>query len=82
MHRKNLFSSDEYRFGESITQEVAYEGLLLKQRRQLHEHIAQLLEASPGEPTVERAASLAHHYSRSDNREKTVQALLAAAHNA
>ena len=82
VHRKNLFSSDEYRFGESITQEVAYEGLLLKQRRQLHEHIAQLLEASPGEPTVERAASLAHHYSRSDNREKTVQALLAAAHNA
>lgn len=82
VHRKNLFSSDEYRFGESITQEVAYEGLLLKQRRQLHEHIAQLLEASPGEPSTERAALLAHHYSRSDNREKTVHALLAAAHNA
>jgi len=82
VHRKNLFSSDEYRFGESVTQEVAYEGLLLKQRRQLHERIAQLIEASSGESTTDRAALLAHHYSRSDNREKAVQALLAAAINA
>jgi tetratricopeptide (TPR) repeat protein len=79
IHRKNLFSNDEYRFGESVTQEVAYEGLLLKQRRQLHERIGVMLEASAGEPSAERSALLAHHFARSDNREKTMTALLQAA---
>jgi tetratricopeptide (TPR) repeat protein len=82
VHRKNLFANDEYRFGESLTQEVAYEGLLLKQRRQLHERIGVMLEASPGEPSTERLALLAHHFGRSDNREKTMAALLQAAHAA
>jgi len=82
VHRKNLFLADEFRFGESITQEVAYEGLLLKQRRQLHERAAQRIEAAPGDITSEKAALLAYHYGRSDNRERMVQALLAAAHNA
>jgi len=79
VHRKNLFSNDEYRFGESLTQEVAYEGLLLKQRRQLHERIGVMLETAGGEPSVERLALLAHHFARSDNREKTMTALLQAA---
>src|SRR5439155_27103575 len=48
VHRKSLSSADEYRFGESLTQEVAYESLLLRQRRQLHERIGTLLETSPG----------------------------------
>ena len=82
IHRKNLFSTDEYRFGESLTQEVAYEGLLLKQRRQLHERIGALLDASSGETTPERSALLAHHYARSDNREKAVSSLLRAARDA
>src|SRR3989454_5820698 len=55
-HRKTLLASDEYRFGESLTQEVAYEGLLLKQRRQLHERVALLLESEPGEAGPERSA--------------------------
>jgi class 3 adenylate cyclase len=79
IHRKNLFSDDEYRFGESVTQEVAYEGLLLKQRRQLHERIGMMLEGSGGEASPERLALLAHHFARSDNREKTMTALLQAA---
>ncbi len=82
VHRKTILSEDEYRFGESLTQEVAYEGLLLKQRRQLHERIGLLLEASPGEPSAERSALLAHHFARSDNRAKTVEALLRAAQDA
>src|SRR5262249_17821273 len=64
VHRKTALSSDEFRFGESLTQEVAYEGLLLKQRRQLHERIAALIEAEPTERGLEHAALLAHHYAR------------------
>ena len=46
IHRKNVLSTDEYRFGESLTQEVAYEGLLLRERRELHEQVGRLLEAA------------------------------------
>ena len=49
IHRKSLLTGDEFRFGESLTQEVAYEGLLLRQRRELHDRIGQLLESMPGE---------------------------------
>jgi class 3 adenylate cyclase/tetratricopeptide (TPR) repeat protein len=81
-HRKHLLGSDEFRFGESLTQEVAYEGLLLKQRRQLHERVALQLEASADEPSVERTALLAHHFARSDNRPKAIEALLHAGQEA
>ncbi len=78
LHRKTAITTDELRFGESLTQEVAYETLLLRFRRQLHERIGQLLEADP-EPGPEHSALLAHHYSRSDNHTKAVDALLVAA---
>ncbi|HYR96205.1 MAG TPA: adenylate/guanylate cyclase domain-containing protein [Candidatus Binatus sp.] len=78
LHRKSVLTSDEYRFGESLTQEVAYEGLLLKQRRQLHERIGTLLEAEPGDGGADRSALLAHHFARSDNRRRAIEALLRA----
>src|SRR5207253_2489023 len=82
IHRKSLLASDEYRFGESLTQEVAYEGLLLKQRRQLHERVALQLESEPGKAGPERTALLAHHWARSDDRVKAMVALLRAAQDA
>ncbi|TMA94201.1 MAG: hypothetical protein E6J77_04030 [Deltaproteobacteria bacterium] len=82
VHRKSLSSADEYRFGESLTQEVAYESLLLRQRRQLHERIGTLLETSPGKPNAERSALLAYHFARSENRPKALEALLRAAQDA
>jgi tetratricopeptide (TPR) repeat protein len=81
-HREHLLARDEYRFGESLTQEVAYEGLLLRQRRQLHERIALLLETSLPDTASERSALLAHHFARSDNRDRAVEALLQAAREA
>lgn len=82
VHRKHLLSPEEYRFGESLVQEVAYEGLLLKERRHLHERIGMLLEhdAENGDPA--RVALLAHHFARSDNRRKAIDALLRAAQRA
>jgi class 3 adenylate cyclase len=82
VHRKTALSSDEFRFGESLTQEVAYAGLLLKQRRQLHDRIGALLEADPIERGLEHAALLAHHYTRGDDQGKAVNALLAAGREA
>jgi len=82
LHRKNVLSADEYRFGESLTQEVAYDGLLMKERRQIHERIAWLLDATASDGDPERAALLAHHFARSDNRAKAVETLMAAARQA
>ncbi|MEO8604921.1 MAG: adenylate/guanylate cyclase domain-containing protein, partial [bacterium] len=82
IHRKSLFNDDEYRFGESLTQEVAYDSLLLKQRRQLHGRVAALLEAGGGDPTLARPALIAHHYALSDDRAKAVETLLTAAADA
>jgi len=82
IHRKNILSKEEFRFGESVTQEVAYEGLLLKQRRQLHERVGALIESGDGEGGPERSMLLAHHYARSDNRDKALEALLRAARDA
>jgi class 3 adenylate cyclase/tetratricopeptide (TPR) repeat protein len=82
LHRKNMLSNDEFRFGESLTQEVAYDGLLLKERRLIHERIGLLLEAEPNDGSAEHVALLAHHFSRSDNRRKALDALLAAARHA
>ncbi|MFQ5666931.1 MAG: AAA family ATPase [Candidatus Binatia bacterium] len=82
IHRKTVLSRDEYRFGESLTREVAYGGLLLKERRQLHGRIGALLEVEDGEAGAELPALLAHHYARSDNREKAIETLLQAAGHA
>lgn len=61
----------EYVFRNVITQEVVYEGLLLAQRRQLHNVVATTLELlAPDE--VEQ---LAYHYSRSGNTQKALHYL-------
>ncbi|UCE85348.1 MAG: AAA family ATPase [Deltaproteobacteria bacterium] len=79
IHRKAALAGDEYRFGESLTQEVAYEGLLLRERRRLHERIARLLESAGGTRNLAQAAVIARHYARSDDREAGLRALLEAA---
>jgi class 3 adenylate cyclase/tetratricopeptide (TPR) repeat protein len=74
VHRALTIGPDEYRFGESLTQEVAYESLLLKERRVLHERVGVMLERRRDRPTL-----IAHHYARSDNVAKAVETLLSAA---
>jgi class 3 adenylate cyclase/tetratricopeptide (TPR) repeat protein len=81
LHAKVAPGSDQFRFGESLTQEVAYEGLLLRQRRQLHERVARYLDTQPG-GGPERSALRAHHWSRSDDRGRAAEALMQAARDA
>ncbi len=87
LHRSGSMAVDELRFGESLTQEVAYEGLLLRERRFLHDRVAEVLEAESSDPTQAgdgRAglALAAHHLARGDDRVRGIQALLAAAKQA
>ena len=68
---------DEFRFGESLTQEVAYGALLLRERRTLHRRVGERLEAAEGEARA-RLPLLAHHFARSDDRGKGTRLLLQA----
>lgn len=77
VHRKGALEGDTLRFGESLTQEIAYESLLFKQRRLLHERVATTLES--GGADAKQSALLAYHYSRSDNRLKALETTLQAA---
>ncbi|MBM4246833.1 MAG: tetratricopeptide repeat protein, partial [Deltaproteobacteria bacterium] len=79
VHRKTVLSEEEFRFGESVTQELAYDSLLGRERRALHGRIARLVEETAGESSAERSALLAHHFARSDERDKAIEALLRAA---
>jgi tetratricopeptide (TPR) repeat protein len=57
-----------YMFKHNTTQEVAYDTLLEEQRRELHSAVGEVLESLQPE-AVER---LAHHYSHSGVRDKTL----------
>jgi len=82
IHSNRLLSNDEFRFGESLTQEVAYEGLLLKERRLLHERIGFMLEGDARQGGADVAALSAYHFGRSDNLEKSLESSLRAAEEA
>jgi len=87
LHRNGSIELGELRFGESLTQEVAYEGLLMRERRQLHDRAARLFEAEAAAVTrgadARRAKALAaHHLARGENRARGIQALIDAANEA
>ncbi|MFQ5520439.1 MAG: tetratricopeptide repeat protein [Candidatus Methylomirabilia bacterium] len=68
--------SPEYRFRNSLIQEVAYSSLLRKRRAALHEQIARSLERLHALHLDEHLPQLAHHYSLSNDRERALQYLL------
>jgi class 3 adenylate cyclase/predicted ATPase len=72
----------EYSFKHALTQEVAYNSLLIEQRRVLHERTAQVIEALWGQQLEEHYSELAHHYGRSGNIPKAVHYLLRAGEQA
>ncbi|MFI5317487.1 MAG: ATP-binding protein, partial [Myxococcota bacterium] len=87
LHRNGGMELGELRFGESLTQEVAYEGLLMRERRQLHDRAASLLEAEAhavtGAGEGRRGLALAaHHLARGDDRARGIAALIDAANEA
>src|SRR5258708_16421855 len=65
----------EYIFKHALTQEVAYNALLVERRKPLHERTGQALESMFAEQLDDHLDELAHHYSRSDNVAKAVEYL-------
>ena len=65
----------EYVFKHALTQEVAYNSLLIERRKQIHERAGQALESMFAERLDDHLGQMAHHFSRSDNVSKAVEYL-------
>ncbi len=75
IYEQPTFPEPEYTFKHALTQEVAYNSLLLERRRVLHERTAQAIETLFHSQLEDHYSELAHHYSRSGNTQKAVEYL-------
>ncbi|MFQ5788755.1 MAG: tetratricopeptide repeat protein, partial [Thermodesulfobacteriota bacterium] len=75
VYEKSIFPDLEYRFKHSLTQEVAYNSLLIKKRKDLHGKIGETIEDLYGDKLEENYELLAYHYGRSERDEKAVDYL-------
>jgi tetratricopeptide (TPR) repeat protein len=71
-----------YVFKHALTQDVAYDSLLARQRADAHERVARALLELHSDRPDEVAASLAYHYTRTDRVEESVAWLMRVADQA
>ena len=75
IYEKQLFPELEYVFKHALTQEVAYNSLLVKRRKEIHEKIGRTIEELYAERLEEYYEVLAYHFARSDDAAKAVEYL-------
>ena len=72
LYEQPAFPESEYLFKHALTQEVAYGTVLQEQRKALHERTAQAMEIQYQTSLEDHYSELAHHFQRSENREKAL----------
>jgi predicted ATPase len=82
IHEQPAVTDVEYVFKHALTQEVAYNSVLIERRKVLHERAAQALEALFVDSVDEHLADLSYHYSRSGNDSRAIDYLVRAAEQA
>src|SRR5262249_8693203 len=75
IYEQALYPELEYIFKHALTQEVAYNSVLMERRKALHERAAQAIEILLAESLEGHYGELAHHYKLSGNAEKAVEYL-------
>ncbi len=70
IYEKQLFPELEYIFKHALTQEVAYNSLLVRRRSEIHRRIGEAVETLYPERLEEFYEVLAYHYSKSDEPAK------------
>ena len=75
IYERPALGEAEYTFKHALTQEVAYNSVLMERRRLLHERTGEAIEALFKERLDDHLAELAHHYSRTANTRKAVEYL-------
>jgi len=82
IYEKRLFPELEYIFKHALIQEVAYNSLLNRRRKEIHEKIGNAIETAYPERLEEQYEALAHHFHHSANAEKALHYLKLAARKA
>jgi class 3 adenylate cyclase/tetratricopeptide (TPR) repeat protein/ribosomal protein L40E len=78
IYEQPALGETEYTFKHALTQEVAYNSVLMERRRLLHERTGEAIEALSKDRIDDHLAELAHHYSRTANTRKAVEYLFRA----
>jgi predicted ATPase len=78
IYEQSASGETEYTFKHVLTQEVAYNSVLMERRRHLHERTGQMIEMLFKDRIDDHVAELARHYSRSTNTRKAVEYLFRA----
>ena len=72
----------EYKFRNPLTQEVAYQSILLKKRREFHRRVGEALNMLFPDQLAELAPRLAFHYAEGQQADKAFENFLLAGDNA
>jgi class 3 adenylate cyclase/tetratricopeptide (TPR) repeat protein/energy-coupling factor transporter ATP-binding protein EcfA2 len=72
IYEKSLFPELEYIFKHALTQEVAYNSLLLKRRKEIHERIGKAIEELYPDRLEEFYEALAFHFEQGESRDKAI----------
>ncbi|NIS72617.1 MAG: AAA family ATPase, partial [Proteobacteria bacterium] len=75
LFERGIYPQSTYIFKHALTQEVAYNSLLLKRRKEIHEEIGEAIEALYSDRLEEHYEVLAYHYARSANTDKALEYL-------
>jgi class 3 adenylate cyclase/predicted ATPase len=70
LYETSLFPERIYSFKHALTQNVAYQSLLVTTRQQIHERIGRVLEAQFAETIETQPELLAHHYSEAGRHQE------------
>ncbi|MBI3127451.1 MAG: AAA family ATPase [Candidatus Tectomicrobia bacterium] len=82
IYEKSLFPERAYMFKHALTQDVAYNSLLLQRRKELHRLIGLAIEELYAERLAEQYEVLAHHFSKAEEPAKAVEYLTRSAEKA
>jgi len=75
LYERGIYPQSTYIFKHALTQEVAYNSLLLKRKREIHEKIGKAIETLHPDHNEEYCELLAYHYTNSAAPEKAVKYL-------
>jgi class 3 adenylate cyclase/tetratricopeptide (TPR) repeat protein len=75
LYERGIYPQSTYIFKHALTQEVAYNSLLLKKRKEIHEEIGEAIEGLYPDRLEEQYELLAYHYTHSANTDKAVEYL-------
>jgi tetratricopeptide (TPR) repeat protein len=75
LYERGIYPQSTYVFKHALTQEVAYNSLLSKRKKEIHEGIGRAMEALYPDRLEEHCELLAYHYGRSANADQAVKYL-------